>query len=238
VIQDRKIEYQAGHTTLEAYVAYDANRKEKKPCVLIAHAWRGRDELVEEKARALAQLGYVGVALDVYGKGVLGNNPAENTQLMQPLMADRQLLRQRLLAGVTMAQKIEGVDTHKMAAIGFCFGGLCVLDMARAGMALKGVVSFHGLLQSAGLTDNKPIHAKVLALHGHDDPMVPPEAVLAFETEMTAAKADWQLHVFGQTMHAFTNPQAQDPQLGTVYNAKANQRAWLIMQNFLDEIFA
>jgi dienelactone hydrolase len=112
-----------------------------------------------------------------------------------------------------------------------------VLDMARSVADLKGVVSFHGLLQPANIP-NKTIPAKILALHGHDDPMVPPDVVLNFETEMTKAKADWQLHVFGNTQHAFTNPIAHDTQLGLIYNPLANKRAWLLMQNFLQEIFA
>jgi dienelactone hydrolase len=128
------------------------------------------------------------------------------------------------------------VDDSRIAAIGFCFGGLCSLDLARAGADLKGVVSFHGLL--GALDDNShPIKAKILALHGHDDPMVPVEQVIAFEKEMTKAGADWQLHTFGNTQHAFTNPLANNPDFGTVYQPEADKRSWILMENFLAEIF-
>ncbi len=130
------------------------------------------------------------------------------------------------------------VDDSKIAAIGFCFGGLCSLDLARTGANLKGVVSFHGLLGAPGNTEGNLIKAKILALHGHDDPMVPVEQVIAFEKEMTLAGADWQLHTFGNTMHAFTNPVANNPDFGTVYQPDADRRSWLAMQNFLAEIFA
>lgn len=237
MIQTKVVDYQEGNARLEGFAAYDSKKSGKRPVVLIAHAWRGRDDFVEEKARELAELGYVGFAMDVYGKGILGNNPEENSRLMQPLMQDRQMLRRRLLAGMETAKKLAEVDAQQVAAIGFCFGGLCVLDMARSGADLKGVVSFHGLLQPAEIP-NKKIQAKVLALHGHDDPMVPPDVVLQFETEMTQAKVDWQVHVFGNTKHAFTNPVANDAKLGLLYNPVANQRAQLMMQNFLQEIFS
>ncbi|MDD2800652.1 MAG: dienelactone hydrolase family protein, partial [Methylococcales bacterium] len=130
------------------------------------------------------------------------------------------------------------VDDSKIAAMGFCFGGLCVLDLARAGADLKGVVSFHGLLGAPDNLQSNSIKAKVLALHGHDDPMGPIEQVVAFEQEMTKAGADWQLHTYGHTMHAFTNPKANDPAFGTVYQANADKRSWLAMKNFLAEVFA
>ncbi|HNU20621.1 MAG TPA: dienelactone hydrolase family protein, partial [Hydrogenophilus thermoluteolus] len=130
------------------------------------------------------------------------------------------------------------VDPEKVAAIGFCFGGLSVLDLARVGAPVKGVVSFHGLFTPPGNTTDNKITAKVLALHGWDDPMAKPDAVLAFAKEMTDAGADWQLHAYGHTMHAFTNPEANDPDFGTVYNAKADARSWQAMQNFLAELFA
>jgi len=135
------------------------------------------------------------------------------------------------------AKQLSWVDASQCAAIGFCFGGLCVLDLARTGSDLQGVVSFHGLLGAPGNTDGNVVKAKVLVLHGHDDPMVSVEQVIAFEQEMTRAGADWQLHCYGNTMHAFTNPLANDPKFGTVYQPDADRRSWQAMQNFLNELF-
>jgi dienelactone hydrolase len=223
---------------LEAFFAFDDSLSGRRPAVLINHTWAGRDDFVAEKANKLAALGYVGFAVDMYGKGVLGSGTEENAKLMQPFMDNRQMLQKRMQAALYAVKLMPWVDDGKIAAIGFCFGGLCSLDLARTGADLKGVVSFHGLLGAPGNTQGNAIKAKILALHGHDDPMVPVEQVLAFEQEMTKADADWQLHTFGHTMHAFTNPVANNPDFGTVYQTDADRRSWLAMENFLTEIFA
>lgn len=231
------VNYMDGDTVLEAFFAYDNAIEGRRPAVLVNHAWGGRDEFVANKARKLAELGYVGFALDMYGKGVLGSGPEENVKLMQPFIDDRAMLQKRINAALSAVKLLPWVDDRKCAAIGFCFGGLCVLDLARSGADIRGVVSFHGLLGAPGNTEGNPIKAKVLALHGHDDPMVPPELVLAFEQEMTRAGADWQVHVYGKTMHAFTNPAANDPGFGTVYQGDADRRSWTTMKGFLEEVF-
>ena len=233
----KNISYQSDNTSLEGFLAYNDQHQEKRPAVIVAHDWSGRNQFACDKAEKLANLGYVGFALDMYGNAKTGSNNAEKTELMQPLMQDRTLLRQRILAAVETVKTIPTVDTNRIAAIGFCFGGLCVLDLARTGIAIRGVVSFHGLFKPAENLANKLIKAKVLALHGADDPMASAEQVIAFEKEMTTAKADWQLHLYGNTMHAFTNPMANDPSFGTVYNKIADQRSWVAMQNFLTEVF-
>jgi dienelactone hydrolase len=230
--------YLDGDVVLEAFFAFDDALTGPRPAVLINHAWGGRDDFVAEKAKKLAELGYLGFAVDMYGKGVLGASPEENRALMQPFMADRAMLQRRIKAALAAVKLMPWVDDSKIAAMGFCFGGLCVLDLARTGVDIKGVVSFHGLLLPPGNTQGQAIKAKVLALHGNDDPMVPPEQVLAFEREMTEAGADWQLHSYGNTMHAFTNPAANDPGFGTVYQPDADRRSWLAMQNFFAEIFS
>ncbi len=231
-------EYHDGDTTLEAYLAYDQQTQAKRPAVLIGHAWAGRDEFVNQKAELLAKLGLVGFAWDIYGKGKLGNNNDENAALMQPFMEDRQLLLQRMHAALNALKKIDVVDSNKIAAIGFCFGGLCVLDLARSGADIKGVVSFHGLLMPPNQpTTDKPIKAKVLTLHGYDDPMATPEQAAQFQQEMTQRHADWQMHSYGNTMHAFTNPNANDPDFGTVYNKIADNRSWQAMLDFFGELF-
>ena len=223
---------------LEAFFAYDDSLSGRRPAVLINHTWVGRDDFVAEKAKKLAALGYVGFAVDMYGKGVLGSSAEENAKLMQPFMDSREMLQKRMKAALYALKLMPWVDDGKIAAIGFCFGGLCSLDLARTGADLQGVVSFHGLLDAPGNTQGNAIKAKILALHGHDDPLVPAGQVLAFEQEMTNAGADWQLHTFGNTMHAFTNPVANNPDFGTVYQPDADRRSWLLMENFLTEIFA
>lgn len=237
-IVSNTVTYLDGEVVLEAFFAFDDAHSERRPAVMINHTWVGRDAFVAEKAQKLAELGYVGFAVDMYGKGVLGSGPEENMRLMQPFMQDRAMLQQRMKAALLAVKLLPWVDDGKIAAIGFCFGGLCVLDLARTGADIKGVVSFHGLLGAPGNIQGNQIKAKVLALHGHDDPMVPPDQVLAFEQEMTEAGADWQLHAYGNTMHAFTNPNANDPSFGTVYQANADRRSWQAMQNFLAEAFA
>jgi dienelactone hydrolase len=237
-IVENTVTYQDGATTLEAFYAIDDSVLGQRPAVLISHAWGGRDNFVAEKARKLAGLGYVGFALDMYGKGILGANKEENAKLMQPFMEDRGKLQQRMKAALTAVKQLPQVDGDKIAAMGFCFGGLCVLDLARTGVDIKGVVSFHGLLSAPGNTQGNKIKAKILALHGHDDPMVSPKQVLAFQEEMTQAGADWQFVIYGNTVHAFTNPVANDPDFGTVYKADADRRSWQAMQNFFAEIFA
>lgn len=222
---------------LEGFFAYDDAIEGPRPVVLIHHAWVGRDEFVADKARKLAELGYLAFATDMYGKGILGSSPEENARLMQPFMENRAKLQQRLHAALKAVKLMPWADNNRIAAIGFCFGGLCALDLARTGADIRGVVSFHGLL---GAPDNIPdpkIKAKVLVLHGHDDPMGSPEQVLELQTELTKAGADWQVHVYGHTMHAFTNPVANNPNFGTVYQPVADRRSWQAMQNFLTEIF-
>ncbi|MGZ8160361.1 MAG: dienelactone hydrolase family protein [Methylobacter sp.] len=237
-IVSNTVVYLDGDVVLEAFFAFDDALTGRRPAVLINHTWVGRDDFVAGKAKKLAALGYVGFAVDMYGKGVLGSGPEENMKLMQPFMADRVVLQQRMKAALAAVKLMPWVDDSKIASIGFCFGGLCALDLARTGVDIKGAVSFHGLLEAPGNTQGNVIKAKVLALHGRDDPLVPAEQVLAFEQEMTDAGADWQLHAYGNTMHAFTNPLANDPAFGAVYQPDADRRSWIAMQNFLAEIFA
>lgn len=237
-VRTRNVDYEHEGQLLEAYVAWDDADPKPRPAVMIAHAFSGRGPLECAKAEALAEQGYVGIALDNYGKGVLGKNPEQSSALMAPFLQDRELLQGRLLAGLEMARKLPEVDSSNVAAIGFCFGGLCALDLARIGADLRGVASFHGLLAPPGNTKGVAITAKVLVLHGWDDPMATPEKVLQLAEELSAAGADWQIHGYGNTMHAFTNPAANDASRGTVYQADADRRSWQSLLAFLDEIFA
>ena len=232
------LDYYDDSTCCEAYVAYDKGSDKKRPCVLISHAWAGQTDFERSKADELAKMGYVGFALDNYSKGKRGNSMDENAKLMQPFMDDRAMLLKRLLAGVSAAEKHAAVDSSRIVAIGYCFGGLCVLDMARsADKRVKGVVSFHGLFSPPGTGKQEKISSKVLALHGYADPMAQPDTVLALGREMTDAAADWQLHAYGGVVHAFTNPEADMPEHGIKYDANADRRSWQAMKNFLQEVF-
>lgn len=233
----RTLDYQDGNTQLEGYLAYYESNV-KKPVVLVAHDWGGRRELACKGAEKIADMGYVGFALDMYGKGIFGaDGDAEgNSALMGPFVQDRAFLRRRISAALCVVRELPQIDANKIAAMGYCFGGMCVLELARSGADVMGVISIHGLF-SPGKIINEKITAKVLCLHGHDDPMVPPEQVLAFQTEMTEARVDWQTHIYGGTMHAFTNTKANNPSFGTVYNEIAAKRAYQSIENFLQEIF-
>lgn len=235
-IKTRTVEYSQGKTRLQGLFAWDGDSGQPQPAVLVSHAWGGRDEFACNKALALAELGYAAFALDMYGDAHIGSGPEENGNLMAPFMKDRALLQARQSAALASVRAQAEVDPARVAAIGFCFGGLCVLDLARTGADLRGVVSFHGLLTPPGNTEGRKIKARVLALHGHDDPMAPPELVLALQRELSEAGSDWQVHVYGGTMHAFTNPRANDPAFGTVYRQAADRRSWESMQNFLQEV--
>ena len=236
-IQTRTIDYQDGDVDLQGYLAWDDAVEGKRPGVMISHAWAGRSDFENGKAEALAKLGYVGFALDNFGRGILGTNTEENSALIQPFLDDRAMLQGRMQIALEVIKDLDEVDASRVAAIGFCFGGLCVLDLARTGTDICGVVSFHGLFGSPGNTAGNRIKAKVLALHGWDDPMAPPDQVVSLAEELSSMGADWQVHGYGNTMHAFTNPQANDPDFGTVYSPDADRRSWNAMQDFLSEVF-
>lgn len=234
MLKTQKIKYEDANIVLEGYCAIDSAKSGKRPAVLVAHDWSGRNEFADQKAEKLAELGYVGFAIDMFGIGKIGKTKEEKSALIKPLLDDRGAIRERLLCGLEAVKKIPEVDSSRIGAIGFCFGGLCVLDLARSGADVKGVVSFHGILNPPDL-QHKKILSKILVLHGHDDPMVPPEQVLAFEKEMTKETVDWQVNVYSNTMHAFMNPGANDPGFGTVHNPEVEKRAWLAMENFFAE---
>ena len=233
-MREQNIEYRDGEALLEGFLCYDEAQPGPRPAVLICHAWGGRNDFVERKARRLAWQGYACFALDNYGKGKRGTTPEECGALMNPLMADRKMLLKRLQAGLTTARSMPIVDSRRIAIMGFCFGGLCALDLARSNADIRGAISFHGMLKPSGLTEPK-VRAKVLMLHGYDDPLAPPADVLAVAKEFTDAGADWQLHAYGHTVHAFTNPAAQDRGGGVQYDESADRRSWHALEEFLAE---
>ncbi|NQX87470.1 MAG: dienelactone hydrolase family protein [Halioglobus sp.] len=231
------IEYPAGDLTCrgEYYVAPGATGA--LPVVLVAHAWDGLNDEVRGKSKKLAHAGYLAFAIDIYGEGKTWSDTADLMRALGPYMDNRALLLARMHAAVAAAKTLPGADTSRLGAMGYCFGGTAVLDLARdTGDDIKGVVTFHGGLAGNGLDGPTTVDTKILVLHGEDDPLVPPEQVAAFKAEMNAKKADWQLNAYSNTMHAFTRPEANDRDFGTVYNASADRRSWQAMLNFFEEV--
>ncbi len=206
------------------------------PVVLVVHAWDGLGDEVRDKASRLAAQGYIAFAIDVHAEGTLHTDFSTVQQVLGPFMADRAMLLRRLLAALDAAKTIEQADTERIGVMGYCFGGTCALDLARSGGPdIKAAVSFHGGLAGNGLETSR-ITAPVLVLHGNDDPMVPPEVVSEFQQEMSDRGADWQLVSYGHTVHGFTRPEANSPDLGVMYNALADKRSWQAMLQFLQEV--
>lgn len=230
------VAYRAGDLDCEAYVARPAGPG-PHPTVLIAPTVRGPTALEQEKADALASEGYLAIVIDHYGKDKRDLGDAA-FPLMNALLADRATLRRQLVDALAFAKGLQGVDAGRIAMIGYCFGGLCALDLARTGTGdVRGVVTVHGIFQPPGLGPQPPIKAKVLVLHGWDDPLATPDAVMELTKELTEADADWQLHAYGHTVHAFTNPGANMPGRG-MYSPVADARATAAVAQFLAEALA
>lgn len=236
-IQTRTIEYQQGDATLEGVLVYDDAVKTKRPGVLIVHQWKGVTANEQKRAEMLAQLGYVAFCADIYGKGIRPQTPADAGAQAGKYKSDRTLLRARVNAGLAVLRKNEFVDARRIAAIGYCFGGTTVIELARSGAEISGVVSFHGGLDSPTPADGKNIRCKVLACHGADDPFVPAKDLAAFETEMRDSGADWQLIKYGNAVHSFTDWKADGSMKGAQYNESADKRSWEDMKQFFGEIF-
>ena len=237
-IQTKEVEYEHGGTKLQGFLAYDDAAQGKRPGVMVIHEWWGNNDYARRRAEDLARLGYVGFAIDMYGKGVRAKSVEEAGKMSGQFKSDRKLMRERAAAGLEALRKQPQVDASKVAAIGYCFGGTVALELARAGADLAGVVSFHGALDTPMPAEAGQVKAKILVLHGADDPFVPPEQVHEFLKEMQAAEADWQLVAYGNAVHSFTNPEVDKIGLdGAKYNREADQRSWKAMQVFFDEIF-
>jgi dienelactone hydrolase len=237
-IQTKTVEYRQGDTILEGFVAWDDAIKGPRPGVLIVHQWLGLTDYEKHRAEMLAQLGYVAFCADIYGKGVRPQNTREAGALAGKYKGDRPLLRARVNAGLDALRRQPLVDPKRVAAIGYCFGGTAVLELARSGADVAGVVSFHGGLDSPAPADGKNIKGKVLVCHGADDPFEPPADLAAFESELRGAGVDWQLIQYGGAVHSFTQPMAgNDNAKGAAYNEKADKRSWEAMKQFFAEIF-
>ncbi|QDT02578.1 Dienelactone hydrolase family protein [Rubripirellula lacrimiformis] len=238
-IQTETVVYHDGDVTLEGFVAWDPEKVQGgAPGVLISHQWMGLTDYEKGRCRQLADLGLVAFALDIYGQGVRPVNPGEAGKLAGVYKADRDLYRRRLNLGLDQLRARDGVDAKRIAAIGYCFGGTGVLELARSGAEVAGVVSFHGGLDSPSPDDGKQIAAKILVCHGADDPFVPKADIEAFIAELNAAHVDWQMNVYAGAVHSFTQPMAgNDNSKGAAYNEQADHRSWLAMEAFFQEIF-
>jgi dienelactone hydrolase len=226
------ISYQ-NNSSLEAFVAYP--KKIKSPLVILCHSWKGRDSFITDKALEIAQWGYVGFALDMYGKGVLGRSKEENAALKKPFIENRNLLQSRVHKAFEVACSLPNVDNNHVAILGYGFGGICALDLARSGANLKGAISIYGHFDSP--LSVKSIKSKILLLHGYKDPISAITSLRSFENELNAANVDWQTILYGDAMHAFASPEANDSVSGILYNPIAASRSWLAIKNFLNEIF-
>jgi len=237
-VQTKVVEYKQGDQVLEGYLAWDDTATGPRPGVLVVHEWTGLGDYAKMRAKKLAELGYIAFAADIYGQGIRPATPQEAGAVAGIYKNNPKLMRQRVRAGLDVLLGDPLCDRKRVAAIGYCFGGTCVLELARSGAKVAGVVSFHGGLATASPADAKNIRGKVLVLHGGDDPHVPPKEVQAFEDEMRAAGVDWQVVVYGGAVHAFTNPAAgNDKSRGAAYNAAADRRSWEAMKAFFAEIF-
>jgi dienelactone hydrolase len=236
-IQSKTIDYDQGGTTLEGVLVWDDATSGHRPGVLVVHQWFGLTDYEKHRAEMLAQLGYVAFCADIYGKDARPKDVAGAGAAAGKYKADRALLRQRVNAGLEQLKKSELVDPKHVAAIGYCFGGTAVLELARSGADISGVVSFHGGLDSPTPADGKNIKCPVLVCHGADDPFEKPEDLTAFENEMRDAKVDWRLIKYGGAVHAFTQPDPGFSNPGARYNEKADKRSWADMKMFFAEIF-
>ncbi|MEM8505186.1 MAG: dienelactone hydrolase family protein [Cyanobacteria bacterium P01_D01_bin.1] len=221
--------------TFEGTVSWDDALSEPRPGVMVASTFMGQSAFETQKAELLAELGYVGFAIDVYGQGKRATSPAEAAALMAVLDQDRALLARRMTLALEVMRRRSQVDETRIAAIGFCFGGKCVLDLARSGADVKAVVSFHGIYDPPPTAGAEKISSAVLVLHGWEDPLSPREQTVALADELTRKGADWQIHMYGHTAHAFTNPKAQSKEDGMFFVPIAAERGWRVMKDFLVE---
>jgi dienelactone hydrolase len=236
-ISSEMITYKQGDATMQGYLAFSKS-DQRRPGILIVHDWMGLGEHYKQIANKLAEMGYVAFAADIYGNNTKPADSGEAAKLAGKLKADRQLLRERTKASLKVLQENKMVDPKKIAAIGYCFGGTTVLELARSGADIAGVISFHGGLETPDVKDSKNIKAEVLALHGADDPFVPPKEVEAFQDEMRKGNVDWQMIIYGNNVHSFTTPGAgTDKSKGAAYDATADRRSWEAMKSFFNELF-
>jgi dienelactone hydrolase len=238
-MQTHDVDYRHGAVNLRGYLAFDETAAERRPGVLVFHEGLGLGDFAMARARMLAELGYVAFAADMFGDRRQARNLQEVAKLVGDLRDEPQMLRARGRAALAKLAALPQVDANRIGAIGFCFGGSVVLELARDGADLKAVVSFHGVLATRTPAVSGNVKASVLVCTGADDPLAPPEQIKAFEDEMRAADVrDWQVISYGNTLHGFTNPAADGSMLRTaLYSEQADRRAWASMRSLFDEVF-
>ena len=238
-IRTETLEYRAGDAVLKGYLAYEDAIAGKRPAVLVAPEWWGLNDYAKMRAREIAELGYLALAIDIYGDGKTTTNADEAGRLSGAFRQDKALLRQRARAAFDTIAKHPLADPSRIAAIGYCFGGTTVLELAYSGAGLKGVVTFHAGLTVPDAAEAKGIRAKFLVLHGANDTFESPEDIARFQDAMKVAAVDWQMVYFGGAVHSFTNPAADRAGMpGLAYNENADRRSWRYMKDFFAEIFS
>ncbi len=246
------ISYEIAGKPFKGYWAFpEAKEKGEKgikspfPAIIVAHAWMGQDPFARQQAERMARLGYIGFAADLYGEGKVAANEKEATELMLPLFQDRALLQKRIQAAFEVVRRHPDVDRSKIGGIGFCFGGLTIIELLRSGADVRAVVSFHGVLgrqmwhiQAKEVSIAQSIKGSLLILHGYEDPLVSAEDIAATQKEFNEAGVDWQMNIYGHTAHAFTNPEMHHQEKGLVFQPLSAKRAWRAMENFFEECFS
>lgn len=237
-VKTETVEYKDGSTVLEGYIAYDDANDKPRPGILVIHDWTGLQDYAKRRTTMLAEMGYVAFAADVYGKGVRPTDPKECAVQSGAYKSDLPLLRRRVTLALDELKKNKLVQQDKLAAIGYCFGGTSVLELARSGADVKGVVSFHGGLKTTLPASAGGIKAKVLVCHGADDPFVKPDEVAAFKEEMKTSQAKMEFIAYPGAVHSFTKKEAgTDASKGQAYNEKADLDSWAEMRKFFAGIF-
>lgn len=247
-MKHEKVSYQIDGKFYNGYWVFPATEDitlQQRPAIIVAHAWMGQDSFARQKAEALAELGYIGFVADMYGEGKTASNSEEARHLMLPLFQDRALLQKRICAAFDVVHQHPGVDPSRIGAIGFCFGGLTVIELLRSGADIKGAVSFHGVLgnkvdsiEAKTVSIAKSIKGSLLMLHGSEDPLVSLDDILNIQKELSDAQVDWQMNIYSHTSHAFTNPQMHDKEHGLAFQPLSSERAWWAMIHFFSERFS
>jgi dienelactone hydrolase len=237
-IKSENVEYRVGDVTFKSVVVYDDAGGAKRPGIVVYPEWWGLTDYAKHRAQMLAELGYVAMAVDLYGNAQTTEDPAQAGKWAGALKADRKVLRERANAGLEQLKKNPHVDPGKLGAIGYCFGGATAIELGRGGADVKAIVTFHAALDSPNPADGKNIKGRLLVCHGGDDTFETPKDVEAFEQEMRQNHVDWQMNIYGGAVHSFTNPGADKHGIpGIAYNAKADERSWRAMKDVFQEVF-
>ncbi|HEY8751330.1 MAG TPA: dienelactone hydrolase family protein [Tepidisphaeraceae bacterium] len=237
-IKSEPVEYRLGDMTFKSVIVYDDAVSGKLPGIAVYPEWWGLDDYAKHRAQMLAELGYVAIAVDLYGNGQSTQDPAQAGKWAGALKADRKVLRDRANAGLEQLKKNSRVDGAKLGAIGYCFGGATAIELGRSGADVKAIATFHAALDSPSPADGKNIKGRLLVCHGGDDTFETPKDIEAFEQEMRQNHVDWEMNVYGGAVHSFSNPGADKHGIpGIAYNAKADQRSWQAMRTLFEEVF-